>query len=232
MLHNDNVLFRFHGPFGIEVQIGSSMLWLAGLLVISSMNSINQLGSALIWIAMLIGSIFLHELGHGWACHVQRVPVRRIMLHGGGGFCERARSASVRQVEFITAMGPIVNLTIWAVTSLLAWYFTPSWRLGGVYTPAPKWVYWLDFAAQINILLFFFNMLPVQPLDGGKLLQLGLRRILPSGTASRLTGWIGFIFALLWFPIAIYMFFTLGWVLFFFPSIRMHWHMAKGRIAA
>ena len=33
-------------------------------------------------------------------------------------FCERSRSASVKQDELIVAMGPIVNLVIWALASL------------------------------------------------------------------------------------------------------------------
>ena len=43
----------------------------------------------------------LHEMGHAWGALVQGVPVRRIMLHGGGGFCERARSATAREDELI-----------------------------------------------------------------------------------------------------------------------------------
>jgi hypothetical protein len=68
----------------------------------------------------LVGSIFLHELGHAWGATVQGVPVRRIVINGGGGFCEQARSATRRQDELIVAMGPIVNLTIWAAGSLAA----------------------------------------------------------------------------------------------------------------
>jgi len=67
---------------------------------------------------LLTGSIFLHELGHAWGTIVQGIPVRRIMIYGGGGFCERSRSASVKQRELIVAMGPIVNLVIWAFASL------------------------------------------------------------------------------------------------------------------
>ena len=40
----------------------------------------------LIFVAMLIGSILAHELGHAWGALIQNVRVRRIMLHGGGGF--------------------------------------------------------------------------------------------------------------------------------------------------
>ena len=64
----------------------------------------------LMFFAILIGSIYLHELGHAWGCLIQGVPVRRVMIYGGGGFCEPTRSSTRYEQELIVAMGPIVNL--------------------------------------------------------------------------------------------------------------------------
>ncbi|MFD1809624.1 hypothetical protein ACFSHQ_20725 [Gemmobacter lanyuensis] len=65
-------------------------------------------------------------------------------------------------------MGPLVSLGLWAVLGLM---------MRGVYQLAladPAWVPlgmvlvpWLGFASLINLFLFAFNMVPVQPLDGG-----------------------------------------------------------------
>jgi Zn-dependent protease len=165
---------------------------------------------------MLIGSIFLHELGHAWGCRIQGVPVRRIMLHGGGGFCEQSRSASYDQQELIVAMGPIVNLAIWAIASLavpMVTSGTASWAL-----------YWL---AQINLFLALFNLLPVHPLDGGKLFQLLLLRFLPAPAATRISGGVGLVLAALWIPGMIWLYFNVGLVLFFFPPVRLHLQMLR-----
>lgn len=54
---------------------------------------------------ILPGSIHLHELGHACGNPAQVVPVNRIMLYGGGGFCERTRSATRYEQELIVAMG-------------------------------------------------------------------------------------------------------------------------------
>jgi Zn-dependent protease len=165
---------------------------------------------------MLIGSIFLHEVGHAWGCKVQGVPVRRIMIHGGGGFCEHARSPSYEQQELIVAMGPIVNLVIWALASLAAPMMAPG---------IAQWaVFWL---AWINLFLALFNLLPVHPLDGGKLFQLFLLRFLPAGTATRISGGIGLIIAVLWIPGMVWLYFNIGLVLFFFPPVRMHLQMLR-----
>ena len=50
--------------------------------------------SIMAFLAMVVGSIFLHEMGHAWGCLVQGIPVTRIVMYGGGGLCERSRSAS------------------------------------------------------------------------------------------------------------------------------------------
>ena len=70
--------------------------------------------------------IFLHELGHAWGCQVQGIPVRRIVLHGGGGFCEHTRSGTRTEQELIIAMGPLVNLALWALGSLVTWYIVSN----------------------------------------------------------------------------------------------------------
>lgn len=215
MFGNDTPIATFRGPWGIPVQIGGSIIILP-LIFIGFGGGAATLVYDLIFVAILIVSIFLHELGHAWGCVVQGVPVRRIMIHGGGGFCEHARSPDYRQQELIVAMGPIVNLAIWAVASLAAPAMTPG---------VAAWaVYWLGL---INLFLALFNMLPVHPLDGGKLFQLLLLRFLPSGTATRVSGGVGLAVALLWIPGMLWLFFSVGLVLFFFPSIRMHWQMLQ-----
>ncbi|MBV1867681.1 MAG: site-2 protease family protein [Marinosulfonomonas sp.] len=170
----------------------------------------------LAFLALLIGSIFLHEMGHAWGCLVQGLPVRRIMLYGGGGFCEHARSPSRYEQELIVAMGPIVNLAIWAVASLIE-PFLPNGNLAWA-------VYML---ANINIFLAIFNLLPVHPLDGGKLFQLLLMRFMSPRTATRISGGVGVLIAVIWVPMMIFSYLYLGLVLFFIPPIALHFQMLR-----
>ncbi|WP_428548482.1 metalloprotease [Profundibacter sp.] len=156
MFGSSKVIFEFRGFFGVPVHIGSSILLLV-LLFLSFGTSAAQLLYNAIFLGLIIGSIYLHGLGHACATLIQGIPVRRIMIYGGGGFCERTRSATPRQEELIVAMGPIVNLTIWAVASLI-WPYMPEGLL--------MWA--VNLLAWINLFLAIFNMIPVQPLDGGK----------------------------------------------------------------
>jgi Zn-dependent protease len=235
MFQDNNIVYRFRGLFGVPVEVGRSLVFLVGLLVFMSMR--GNLTHGLILAVMLIGSIYLHELGHAWGCRVQGIPVRRILLYGGGGLCERARSASARQQELIVAMGPLVNLALWALASLAEWviWFRLSADpvgLAGVAGLLISIGFYLSVFARINLALALFNLLPVQPLDGGKLAHLILLRLMPASRALRITGVIGLIGAALWLPALIYMYVTTGWILFFIPSIRQHYGMMQGRQGA
>lgn len=224
MFQVGSIIFRFRGAFGIPVEIGQTLAFLVLLLVGLSLSA----GGDPLWLAivlvMIFGLIYLHELGHAWACRVQGIAVRRIVLHGGGGFCEQAQTATPYQQEFIVAMGPIVNLALWAITTLATDWI---WRNGlgsGYFT------HFLSLFGWLNLMFFVFNMLPVLPLDGGRLLQLLLRRFLPRGTSMRVTGGIGLIVAILWWPALIWLWVNGGFLLLFFPSIRLHYRMLRGEV--
>ena len=110
-MFNDTAIARFPGPWGIPIEIGSSLLLL--LFILGGVGGSSGL-YGITFVAIILGSILLHELGHAWGCVVQGVPVARIMLYGGGGFCQPARAATNHENELIVAMGPVVNICIWA----------------------------------------------------------------------------------------------------------------------
>lgn len=217
----------FRGPWGVRVELDRSILFLVGFFIFMSLN--GSILDGLILAGIIVGSIYLHELGHAWGCLIQGIPVRRVVLHGGGGFCERGASASARQQELIVAMGPLVNLALWAISGLVLWMLDTMF-----YSDAFWWAelsYWLYLAGIINIFLFVFNLIPVQPLDGGKLLHLAMLRMLPPNLAHRLTGGIGLILSVAWYPAAVWLYLNLGFILFFFPSPILHWRMMRGDLA-
>lgn len=83
----------------------------------------------------------------------------------------------------------------------------------------------------LNMALVIFNMVPVQPLDGGKLFHLLMLRLVRPALAQVITGGVGLVLSLLWIPAAIYAYVTFGWVLFFIPSIPAHYRMVRGQLA-
>lgn len=216
MFGKDKAIYSFRGPFGVPVEIHSSILILM-LIFIGFGGTPTDLYYDIMFVAIIIASIFLHEVGHAWGCLIQGIPVKRVVIYGGGGYCEHARSASNYENELIVAMGPIVNLAVWAVASMM-W---PSLGSGDL-------SYAVYMIAYVNLFLAILNLLPVHPLDGGKLFELALIRVLPTEIATRISGAVGFVLSVIWIPAMILSFLTLGLVLFFIPSIRVHWEMMRG----
>lgn len=111
-----------------------------------------------------------HELGHLGAMWVLKCHPKKINLIPGSiqivrGFCAR------RQGEIlILASGPLVNLTLSAL-SFFTYFLMQVNPL-------------LTFSA-INLLVFAFNMLPVKGLDGGSILLILLQKIF-YGTKSEI----------------------------------------------
>lgn len=230
MYGNDRAVYRIETPFGFPVEIRLSIVMLAMFFLLFSAHSVQTAIDALILVAMILTAIFLHEMGHAWGCIVQGIAVRRVVVFGGGGFCEH-RPSSYKQDELIVAMGPLVNIGLWAISSLIAnWWAmrldeaTPDWQY---YT-----LYWIDTFGLINLVLFCFNMVPVHPLDGGKLFHIAMRHLMPPLAALRITGIVGVVFSVLWWPGLLFLFLISGWLLFFAPSVKLHLAMMRGERVA
>ncbi|MDA8585662.1 site-2 protease family protein [Rhodobacteraceae bacterium] len=219
MFQDNNPIFEFRGPWGVPVQIGAT-LFLLFIVLVDFSGTPRDFAFDLMFFAILVGSIYLHELGHAWGCLIQGVPVHRVMLYGGGGFCQPARSSTRSEKELIVIMGPIVNLFLWATAGLIA----PM-----IADPEISWVF--RTIAWVNGFLFLMNMLPVHPLDGGKLFELLLLRLMPSGLAIMISAGLGLVLAIFWIPMMVYVFWTTGLVLFFLPSARLHLAMLRRRRA-
>jgi len=233
MLQNDTVVYSFRGPLGVRVDIGQSIVFLIGLILFLNLQS--SLLDGAIFVLILVGSIFLHELGHAWGCKVQGIPVRRILLHGGGGLCERTKTGTARQQELIVLMGPLVNLAIWAIAGIVQYFLLQRLLANPPSVAGDLTMFrvlgYISLLGWINLILFIFNLIPVQPMDGGKLLHLFLLRVTDPRTAVKITGGVGLVASVLWIPAAIVLFMTYGFILFFFPSIPLHYAMMQGRAA-
>jgi len=214
-MNNGDTIFQFRGPWNVPVEINQSLIFLI-LIIVGIGFDPEYLLYEICFVAILLISILLHELGHAWGCLVQGVPVNRVVLYDGGGFCEHRRSTSSYEDELIVAMGPIVNLTLWAVCSLLEPLIA-----------SPDLAWGLAVTAELNLWLALFNLLPLMPLDGGRLLHAGLTRIVSPGTATRIAGLIGLIGVLLWIPMMIFAYVSFGFVFLFFPPLLRHWHMLR-----
>jgi len=220
-------LFVMPGLFGAPVHVHVSMVMLMVLFITTyGIATPEAFGQVMTFFVLVLAAILFHEWGHAWGAHVQGIAVQKVELHGAGGTCYTGPSSCFER-ELIVAMGPLTNLALWALSSLLADHvYAMDMADAGLQRMI---VNNLDIFAGINLFLFLFNMLPLQPLDGGKLLNLALLRLMQADRADRVTGWVGLGACLLYVPVMVLVYMTFGMLLLFFPSFRMHRAMATGR---
>lgn len=114
-------------------------------------------------LAVLFGVVFIHELGHtiaalqcGW-----RVREIRLLPFGGVAVVDQQGIVPAWQEIVVTLAGPLQNALMIIITVLF--------RTIGWWDEA-----WTAYFIQANMMVGLFNMLPVMPLDGGKLMQAAL----------------------------------------------------------
>jgi uncharacterized protein (TIGR03067 family) len=115
----------------------------------------------------LFGLVLLHEFGHVLACRSVGGTANRIVLWPLGGVAFVDPPARPGAFLWSIAAGPLVNVLLLAPTV----GFWLACRAGGFQDTAPDLYRFAAGLAQINGYLLLFNILPVYPLDGGKILQ-------------------------------------------------------------
>lgn len=179
-----------------------------------------------LWLILLLPSITFHEYMHGYAAYrlgdptaknagrLSLNPLRHIdpfgtvllplLLWAAGapifGYAKPVPVnpryfADIRRGDLITGIaGPSANLALALVGSALAW--------GAVLLPVQgiaEWMYVIGLMlAQVNLVLMFFNLIPIPPLDGSSIIPI----FLPD---SALNGWyrmqqysFGILLVLMW----------------------------------
>jgi len=135
----------------------------------------------LILLAWLFWSVLLHEFGHCVAARAGGGEANEILMWPLGGLAS-CRSAPSWKAHLLTAVGgPLVNLAILLLAVPALGLLTGAWW--GVAIPSPLgltlpmeverswWLTALYLLIWVNLLLLLFNLLPLFPLDGGRILQ-------------------------------------------------------------
>jgi Zn-dependent protease len=158
--------------FGIQLAVHASFFL---LLVYAGYEGWQDGGG---WLGMLVSVIMvvafficvvLHELGHSLTARRYGIQVPRILLMPIGGMAQFDRLPRQPSAEFlITIAGPLVNfaivLILWPIVGLPSGLpFHPAFE-DSVRGLAQLLLYW-------NGLMGLFNLLPVFPMDGGRILR-------------------------------------------------------------
>lgn len=163
------------------------------LIAVLSFNMAN-LAASLIFAACAIFAILAHEFGH--AIMAKRYGLgAEVILTTWGGVTMHAPPRNNRQEILITAAGPAVGLVIGLSFYLLS--LALGWmNLGPSIAKATYLFIFIRYMMWINIVWSIFNLLPVMPMDGGKLTAIFLKRRFKAETAAKISAILSFAFAL------------------------------------
>lgn len=139
--------------------------------------------------AMMLGRLTLNPAKHIDPLGTFLVPLVMLLLSGGNWAIGWAKPVPVAYRNFknpradmvlVAAAGPVSNLLMALGWSLL---IAVDLSLGGDATGPGRWfLAMFGFGVSINVLLAVFNLLPIPPLDGGRVLA----GLLPPGPARAL----------------------------------------------
>jgi Zn-dependent protease/predicted transcriptional regulator len=107
----------------------------------------------------------LHELGHAVTARRSGMTIEGITLWLFGGVARFSGMFPSARTEFrIAIAGPVVSVGLGAIFVGIAW----ATDLGGTVDAVLLWL------GYINLVLAAFNLMPAQPLDGGRVLHAAL----------------------------------------------------------
>ncbi|MEQ1650985.1 MAG: site-2 protease family protein [Hyphomicrobium sp.] len=183
--------------FGIPIILDASFILLAVLFGFHHFTSANaaSISYGVVLVAGVGLSILLHELGHALAARYWRVPTAYIELNGLGGLCHFARPMPQNRIANIVMLlaGPLANLILWQLFSK-----TGTWMLnsgGESFDGASRTAFLLMQLGSVNAMLFFFNLLPSHPLDGGRTLVQIISKSIGYDRAMRFVAYLGLLIA-------------------------------------
>jgi len=114
------------------------------------------------FVVALLGSIVLHELGHALMARRYGIGTEDITLYVFGGVARLRRMPRSAGPELLIALaGPAVNLAIIAVLAVTI----------GLAHAAGLPTMLLEVVQSLNAILALFNLLPIFPMDGGRVLR-------------------------------------------------------------
>lgn len=141
-------------------------------------------------------SVVFHELGHALTARLYGIPTRRILLLPIGGIAQLGEiPREPRRELLITVAGPAVNFILAAYLAAMLYLLNVPVGLDRVFGEFIYFSYdlsgWGRLMLGYNLVMGTFNVLPIFPMDGGRILRSLLALRLPYLRATQVTVWVG-----------------------------------------
>lgn len=187
------VAVGIHWSFALVIAWGAWQGWV-------SFGGAAGAALGMLAVGLLFGLVLLHEMGHALTARGFGLAVRQVTLLPIGGMAELETTPGQPMQELAIALaGPMANLALAIGLAALLFLFDPlflnSWQMAG-HLLRPDPLIWLHFLFWANGLLFFFNMLPAFPMDGGRVVRSALALWLDYEVSTRVAAWLGRLVAI------------------------------------
>lgn len=148
-------------PGKIPIRIHPFFWLIAGL--IGWLTSQSALGTGL-WVLVITVSILLHEFGHALTARYfgQTAEINLVAL--GGETYRRGNPLKFWQEFLVVLDGPLMGFLLFAISFMLLKHMTEESSI--------ILRYLLTVFSYVNFYWTLINLLPIQPLDGGRLLSI------------------------------------------------------------
>lgn len=186
--------------FGIPVKIH----WSFGLLLLFLFYNIVTSGLKLwegvaytVLMLTVFACVVLHEYGHALTAKKFGVDTVDIIVSPIGGIARMKYIPDKPMQEFfITLNGPLVNLILGSLLAVLMFLITGKFSLNLDSYNLEDPMEFIRLLSLINFTLFFFNLIPAFPMDGGRILRSLLAVKLGKVKATRIASLVGRVFAI------------------------------------
>jgi len=157
-------MLKIPGPIPITIY---PFFWIVAA-GISWLNAYT-FSQGVVWMFVVLFSVLIHEYGHALSA-LAFGQKAQIQLVGFGGVTQRQGKSRLWQEFIIVLNGPLAGLLFCGA----AW-----WAHRWLSTAAPYSLaaYAVSVTFYVNLFWTFVNLLPIQPLDGGKLLAIALEAL-------------------------------------------------------
>jgi stage IV sporulation protein FB len=154
-------MLKFSGNIPVSIY---PFFWVVAFLI--GWLSTANVPETIIWMGVILFSVLIHEYGHALTT-VLFGQKAQIELVGFGGVTHRRGEVKLNLwKEFIIVLnGPLAGFCLAGIS----WWLFNTLRIAN---PQSLWTYAVYVTYSVNFYWTIINLLPVQPLDGGKLLSI------------------------------------------------------------
>ena len=169
------------------------------------------------WVVAIFGSVLIHELAHAYVANKRGWQVYGIKVDLFTGSAAVDTNIPERDAIPVVAAGPLSNL-------LLAIICIPLYIIFG--ETSPIFGHFLNDLFVINIFMFVFNILPIYPMDGGRLLKdfLFLKMRSNRRLAKKIAGGVSLVFST---SLLVYSISTFSVIMMFFSALFIYYALIE-----